>query len=74
MQLLMSAQCSSCGSLYLHLSRWLGPGCSWHELLRYIQIYSIGIRCLCVDSYDQHVAYMHKLVDVQWLLVTVPLI
>ena len=55
----MSAQCSSCGWLYLHLSTWLNTGCTWKELLRYIQIYSMGILYLCVVSYDQHVAYMH---------------
>ena len=43
MQLLMFAQCSSCRWLYLHMSTWLNTGCSWKELLRYIQIYSMGI-------------------------------
>ena len=34
----MSAQCSSCGWLYLHMSGWFSTGCIWKELLRYIVI------------------------------------
>ena len=51
----MSAQCSSCGWLYLYMSRWLNTGSSWKKLLRYIQTHIIWqIGCFRV-SYDQYV-------------------